>query len=126
MGTFSVEARLSDLSGSQNKVLQVLVDEGVSYLQAPGTLLRLPGVTAAERAAFRLGDGSRTGRDIGQARLSIGDAQGVIMVVFHDDASFPILGRVTLGEMMLEVAPSGDRLVPAKMLYLATLLPALQ
>jgi predicted aspartyl protease len=126
MGTFYVEAKLSDLSGSQSKVLQVLVDERVSYLQAPGTLLRSVGVTPTERAAFRLGDGSRTERDIGQARLSIGDAQGIIMVVFHDDASFPILGRVTLGEMMLEVAPSGDRVVPVKTLYLANLLPALQ
>jgi predicted aspartyl protease len=113
MGIFSSRITISTLDGQQTREVEAMVDTGSTYTVLPSVMLREMGIAPTRKAKFEFGDGRVVEMDMGEARASINGETAVTPVVFGDDAP-PLLGAVTLEELLLAVDPVGLRLVPAR------------
>ena len=75
-------------------------------------MLRRLGVQVQSSGTFRLADGRRVKRDLGQTRVRINGQEATAPVVFGDDDAQPRLGMVTLGILGLGIDPVEMRLIP--------------
>jgi clan AA aspartic protease len=112
MGTFSWPIRISSLDGENSREIEATVDTGATYTVLPSSLLRELGVPVTRQAPFELGDGRIVNLDVGEARATINGASATTQVVFAGDDAAPLLGAVTLEELLLAVDPVHQRLVP--------------
>ena len=113
METFPISIEISGSDRERFETVDALVDTGVTYSYMPAPLLRSLGVSPFKRQSFRLADGSRIHRDLGQMSVRINGRVRFTPVVFSEnDDSDPILGAVTLEEFSVAVDPAGKRLVP--------------
>ena len=113
METFPISIEISGADRKRFKTVEALVDTRSTYSVMPSSILRSLGVTPRDKQRFRLADGSRVYRDMGQMSVRINGSVRFTPVVFSDnDASAPILGAVTLEEFSVAVDPAGKRLVP--------------
>ena len=114
MGVFNSRIRISTLDGQHSREVEAMVDTGSSYTLLPSAMLREMGISPTRKAAFELGDGRVVEMDVGEARAYINGENAVTPVVFGDDNAAPLIGAVTLEELLLAVDPSGQRLVPTR------------
>lgn len=112
MGTFPVDIRVGSAGGTGSEQVAALVDTGATYTTLPRSLLVGLGVSRVTRLNFILADGRRIERDVGEARIQIGDLTFHSPVVFADEDSNALLGAVTLQIFGLGVDPLNERLVP--------------
>ena len=114
MGIFNWRIRISTLDGRQTQEVEAMVDTGSTYTLLPSAMLWEIGIAPTRRASFEYGDGRVIEIDIGEARASINGESAVTPVVFGDDDASPLIGAVTLEELLLAVDPVGLRLVPTR------------
>ena len=98
--------------------MQALVDTGASHTVLPSSLLRRLGVVPFRTVLYRIGDGSRIPREIGETRLRVNGLEATRIVAFGEDNLPPLLGADTLQGILLVVDPVEERLVPADALLL--------
>ena len=91
-----------------------MVDTGSTYTVLPSSILKDMGIIPTRKATFEFGDGRLLEMDMGEARASINGESAVTPVVFGEDDTSPLIGAVTLEELLLAVDPAGVRLVPAR------------
>ncbi len=112
MGVFSVPIEVGDPEGERFERVEAVVDTGASYTQLPASMLRRLGVKADEKRTFVMADGRREQSDIGQTWARLNGIPRMIMVVFAEEGTQPLIGAVTLEEFGLGIDPVAQRLVP--------------
>ena len=112
METFSIPIEIAGPDRERFETVNALAGTRATYTTLPASLLTSLGVSPTDKRAFRLPNGERIHRDIGDAVVRIDGRVRVTIVVFADEDSSPILGMVTLGEFSLAVDAVNRRLVP--------------
>ena len=112
METFLMPIEIAGADLERFETVNALVDDGATYTAMPASILRSLGVTPSRRQSFRLADGSRIYRDMGEMPVRMNGEVWTTPVVFADESSPPVLGAVTLEEFSMAVDPVGKRLVP--------------
>ena len=112
MATFSMPIEIAGPDRERFETVNALAGARATYTTLPASKLRSLGVSPMDKREFKRENGERIHRDIGEARVRIGGRVRTTIVVFSDEGSRPILGRVTLGEFSLAVDPVDLRLVP--------------
>ena len=69
---------------------------------------------------FRVADGRRIEREVGETRIRLDNRVRTTVVVFGDEESEAILGVVTLEELRLGVDPVGRRFIPVEGLLMVS------
>ena len=80
----------------------------------PESLLNGLGVKPRSARTFELADGSLIERDFSQTWARLNGENGVISVIFAENAAIPILGSVALATLGLEVDEANERVIPIK------------
>ena len=114
MATFNVEIEIGSPDGQRFERVDALVDSGATYAFIPSSLLNGLGVKPRSARTFELADGSLIERDFAQTWARLNGENGVIPVIFAEDAAIPILGRIPLATLCLEVDEANKRIVPIK------------
>jgi predicted aspartyl protease len=97
---------------------EFLVDSGANFTVAPGAVLRRLGVEPEEQVDFRLADGQKITRHVGDAYLEFGDKKGYCPVVFGEEGDCNLLGVVTLERFALVLDPLKRELRPAQLMLM--------
>lgn len=84
----------------------------------PGSLLRRLGVSPYRQYTFELADGSEIRRPVGRTWIRVGGESGLTPVVFADEDVEPLLGAVSLQDLLLAVDSPNERLIPVPRLRL--------
>ena len=117
MGTFNWPIRITSLDGEQTRDIEATVDTGATYTVLPSSLLREIGIPVTRQARFELGDGRIVQMDVGQAQATINGETAITQVVFGEDDIPPLLGAVTLEELLFAVDPASQRLIPTNAIW---------
>jgi predicted aspartyl protease len=117
MGTFNWPMAVANMDRDKSRELQAAVDTGATYTALPSNLLRELGVTVARKASFELGDGRIIEMDVGRIWATINGVSDVTPVVFGEDDTQPLLGAVTMEQLLLAVDPVQQRLVPTNAIW---------
>lgn len=111
-GGFGVEISIGDLESRQWVDLSATVDAEASMTSIPGYRLRGVGIAPESAINFRMADGNSKLMDVGHARIRVNGCEGVVLVAFSNDDAAPLLGRLALSALFLEVDPEGQKLAP--------------
>jgi aspartyl protease family protein len=118
MGTFDVSIEVGDQAAQRFQSIDALVDTGATYTVLPRGLLIGLGVQPHRTSTFELGDGTKVELEMGRTWVRVAGQQEMTLVVFGTDAAAPILGAVTLEELLLGVDPVHKQLVPVNALLM--------
>jgi predicted aspartyl protease len=97
---------------SRSQTIECLVDSGAIYSVVPGTLLRRLGIKPLGTEPFRLADGRRVRRQLGEATFSLDRRTRTSPVIFGRPRDQPLLGIVTLESLGLGLDPVSRKLKP--------------
>ena len=117
MGTFYWPMEIGSPDGSRWETVNALVGAGASHSALPAAMLRRLGVIPFRTVLYRLADGRRLPREIGETKIRVNGLEATRIVVFSD-ADLPLLGADTLRGILLAADPVDERLVPADALLL--------
>ena len=120
MGTFRHTIEIGDPQGSRYETLEALVDTGATYSVVAAPVLRRLGVEVHNKRTFELADGRQVERDVGQTWMRVDGEAVITLVVFGDESAEPLLGAVTLEQLLLAVDPVRGRLIPVSGLLMQT------
>ncbi len=112
MVTFSVMVQVGDLAGRQFIEVETLVDTGASDTMLPESILAQLGIEPITLRSFRLADERLVEYPVGQARVRLDGDEFIVLVVFAQEGTMPLLGATTLETFSLGVDPKGQRLIP--------------
>lgn len=119
MGTFHVTIEIAATSEGPFERVEALVDTGATYTVLPATLLRRLGVQPTDSQAFRLADGRRIERPLGELIFRIDGRMRTNIVVFGESETGSLLGALTLESFLLGVDPWNKRLIPVEGLMMS-------
>ena len=119
MGTFHIEVGIGDSQGLHYEYVEALVDSGSTYNILPASMLRRLDIEVQGSGTFRLADGRRVERDMGETRIRLNGEDYMAPVVFGTDDVQPLLGAVTLEIFRLAIDPVEMRLIPVDGLMMA-------
>ena len=111
MGTFEHPLEIVSADGDRYERLDAVVDTGTMYSWVPGSILRSLGFEPALTRPFVVADGMTIERGLSVIRVRIDDETLPTLVIFGDEGSLPVLGRITLEEFGLSVDPAKEKLV---------------
>ena len=114
MGTFTQPIRLHAASGDYTEELDALVDTGATFTIVPAPILERLGVTPDRTARLRLANGQIEERALGRIRADLNGESEIIICVFGEPDTLPIIGAHTLEGFLLGVDPVDQRLVPVE------------
>ena len=113
MGLIKVEAIFCNCEQPENQLaIDALVDEDKFMSVLPSSMLRELDVKPTRQQNFRFPDGIVRRMNIGQVRVQIDDHEATTQVIFGSEDTQPLLGRLTLGGLLLVVDPTDKRLAP--------------
>ena len=112
MGTFHSTIAIAAAPAGPFEPIEALVDSGAPHTLVPETTLRRLSVRPIDGQTFMLADGSRVGRDVGEAVIRIEGRTRTSVVIFGDEGAEPRLGAVTLEEFGLGIDTLRRELVP--------------
>ena len=92
MGTFYWPLEVSSPDGSRWETVSALVDTGASHTVLPASMLRRLGVVPFRTVLYRIGDGRRVEREIGETKTRVNGLQATSIVVFGDEDYTSALG----------------------------------
>ena len=113
MGLFSVEVSISNYERPERQItLKALVNESKFMSVLPSSVLRELSVTPISQQNIRFPDGIVRRTNIGMARVQIDDREAPTQVIFGEEDAQPLLGRLTLGGLLLVVDSTEEKLAP--------------
>ena len=112
IGPFYIEISLGDERGERWRVMDALVDTGVSITSAPSSVLRDLGVRPVETERFRFGQGEVREMPIGQTWIRFAGKELITQVLFNEEGTFVLLGALALEGAFLGVNPVEQKVVP--------------
>ncbi len=110
MGAFTVPIRISALDGQNSREIEALANAGANFTSVPASVLEELGVTRGQKRRFVSDNGESRDLSMGEARVWLGDESAQTRVIFAEEDSPVVLGRLTLTELFLEVDSSGEKL----------------
>ena len=119
MGTFQVEMGIGDPERQHYEYVEAHVDSGSTYNILPASLLRRLGIEVQGSGTFRLADGRRIEREMGETRVRLNGEEFTAPVIFGEEGVQPLLGAVTLEIFRLAIDPVDMRLIPVDGLMMA-------
>ena len=120
MGTFHIEMGVGDPQGQRYEYVDALVDSGSTYNILPASMLRRLGIEVQGTGTFKVADGRRIEREMGQTWVRLNGDEYIAPVIFGDEGVQPLLGAVTLEIFRLAIDPVDMRLIPVDGLMMAT------
>lgn len=111
MGVFSVEIGLGGPQGDRWVTANALVDTGSTFTSAPASTLGALGVEPMRSASFEFGQGDVRELAVGLAWVRLNGLETITPVMFNAEDSEPLLGAVTLEELLLGVDPVEQKLI---------------
>ena len=118
MGTFSVDVEIGSPDGSRFETVSAMVDTGASITALPGSLLRRLGVIPHRQYTFELADGREIRRGVGRTWIRVGSETEMTLIMFSDENVVPLLGALSLQELLLAVDSPNERLIPSPRLLM--------
>lgn len=112
MGTFLVHIGVAAISRNGFVETDGIVDTGATHTVLPASMLKKIGVEPIDTLQFSLADESKVQYELGQARISIGGKERIVLVVFGPDNATPLIGATTLENFNVAVDPIRKQLVP--------------
>ncbi len=113
MSHFSVRFQIVSAGGTQIEDVEAVVDTGSTFTSAPRDMLERLGIRPARRQRFRA-DGRVAEKDVGEAVVRLEGMEVTTPVIFNEVGEPPLLGAVTLEQLLLGVDPVAQRLVPVE------------
>ena len=111
MSVFTQPIYIGAQPGEANQKFNAVVDTGAINTSLPSSVLDGLGVVRTRRERFVTANGETEELDIGLARIRINDREAWTWVLFAEEESPVNLGRLTLNNLLLEVASQGGKLV---------------
>ena len=111
MGIFNVALEIGDPQGQRYETVEAMVDSGAAYTIMPASLLDRLRVESRSSRSFILADGTRLHRGFGQTWMRLGGQEDISPVVFWDEETTPLLGKVTLGIFSLGIDSVNNQLI---------------
>ena len=105
MSTFRFEVGIGDPRGQWYEYVDAPVDSGSTYNILPASLLRGLGIAVQGSGTFRLADGRRVERELGQTWVRLSGDEYIAPVIFGDEGVQALLGAVTLEIFRLAIDP---------------------
>ena len=112
MSTFRYPIEIGDISRERFERLEAWVDTGANPSWVPQQVLERLGFSPESFRRFRTADGRIVERGVCQVPLRLGQETLMVLCVFGDDQSEPLLGATALEEFALGVDPIHHTLVP--------------
>ena len=113
MGLFSVEVSISNYERPERQItLKALVNENRFFSILPLSMLRDLEVTPSGQRNIRFPDGIVRRTNVGMARVQVDDREAPTQVIFGEEDAQPLLGRLTLGGLLLVVDSTEGKLAP--------------
>ena len=112
MGIFNVSLEIGDPQGHRYETVEAMVDSGAAYTIMPTSLLDRLGVVPHTSRTFVLADGSWTRKGFGQTWMRLRGQEDISPVVFWDEETTPLLGKVTLGIFSLGIDSVNNQIIP--------------
>ena len=112
MSTFFMTIEIAGPDRESFETVDALVDTGSTYTMLPASLLTALGVSPFYRQSFRLANGQRVYRDVGEVAIRIDGRVRPTFAVFANEGAHPILGAFTLEAFSVAVDTVNKRLVP--------------
>jgi predicted aspartyl protease len=97
---------------------ELLVDSGAAFSVVPAALLSRLGVEADDERVFRLADGEKITRGVGEAYFEYAGQGAWSKVIFGQPADSKLLGVVALESLELVLDPVNRQLKPLPMLLM--------
>ena len=119
MGTFRIDMGVGDPQGQSYEYVDALADSGSTYNIMPASMLRRLGIEVQGTGTFRIADGRRIEREMGQTWVRLNGDEYIAPVIFGDEGVQPLLGAVTLEIFRLAIDPVDMRLIPVDGLMMA-------
>jgi len=120
VSTFQTPIEIGDPAGQQFESLNALVDTGATYTVVPASILERLGVVVHRTSVFEFADGRQEEWRMGRTWIRLEDRQEMTLVVFGVEGVAPILGAVTLEELLLGVDPVKQKLIPVTGLMMSS------
>lgn len=98
--------------------LKVIADTGAIFTVFPKSLLRHLGISAYSEEEFRVADGRRISRRLGDVLLKIDGKERTVPVIFGEATDAPLLGVTALEILGFTIDPRTRKLKPTEMLLL--------
>ncbi len=115
MGAVHVMIRIGHpLHGGDAVSCQVLADTGATLTMLPATLLAQAGIEPFKEMEFRVADGRKVTRKLGEARIHVNGDAVTARVIFGEPEDASVLGLTVLEEIGLAVDPVNRKLIPAE------------
>ena len=112
MGTFTVHLEVGNLAGQEFVGIEALVDTGSTYTVLPRHVLELLGIESEDNQTFSPADGRLVDYPIGYARTRVEGTERIVLIVFGDEDTEPLLGAATLEHLSFGVDPLNQKLIP--------------
>ena len=112
MGTFFMPIEIAGPDRERFETVDALVNTGAPYTMLSASLLRSLGVSPFDRQSFRLANGQRVYRDMGEVVVRIDGRVRLTYAVFANEGAHPILGAFTLEAFSVGVDTVNRRLIP--------------
>ena len=113
MGIFSTTVLVGSLEDGDQAQVPALVDTGASDSMFPASLLEYLHLQPRSQVDYVLADGSEVAYGRGQARISIGDRDGICPVIFGPEGDDNcLIGATTLRILMFTVDSANETLIP--------------
>ena len=110
VGVFTVPIRIGALDGQNSRELDALANTGANFTSVPASVLEELGVTRGQSRKFASDDGESRELFKGEAAVWLGDEFAQTKVIFAEEDSPVVLGKLTLTALFMEVDSSGEKL----------------
>ena len=110
MGVFTVPIRISALDGQNSREFDALANTGANFTSVPASVLEELGVTREQSRKFVSDNGESCELFMGEAKVWLGDDCAQTSVIFAQEDSLVVLGKLTLTALFMEVDSSGEKL----------------
>ncbi|MEK6851884.1 MAG: retroviral-like aspartic protease family protein, partial [Candidatus Thermoplasmatota archaeon] len=104
----------------KTRELEMLVDTGASRTVIPRDVVDELGLRPEKRQKFTLADGTQITRDVAWIGIEHGGDSVHSLAILGEPGDSPVLGAITLEDLVLQVDPVAKVLRPAEQFLLAT------
>ena len=110
VGVFTVPIRISAADGQDSRSFDALANTGANFTSVPASVLEELGVTRGQRSKFVSDNGETRELFMGEATVWLGDEFAQTRIIFAEEDSPVVLGKLTLTGLFMEVNLSGEKL----------------
>ena len=110
MGAFPVQMEVGIDRGQYSHEFEALVDTGAIDTSLPASVLDEMGVKRTRKERFRTEDGETQELHMGQAWVRVNGRETPTWIIFAEEGSPVLLGRLTLDKLVLRVDSQSGRL----------------